>query len=49
MVSEKKIFKFTHYKSMGANDPGAWKFRPQGHGWQDLYRRALITATYKIY
>ena len=37
MISEKKILCFSHYKSMGANDPrGHGQFRPKGHYLQDL-------------
>ena len=48
MVSEKKIyFSFSHFKSMGANDPlGHGQFGPQGLDWQDLYRGPLNIATY---
>ena len=28
--------------------PGRGHFLPQGHGWQDLYRGSLYTATHKI-
>ena len=39
MVSEKKIFIcFSHYKSMGANGPGAWPVWAPGLDWQDLFR-----------
>ena len=50
MASEKKIFLgFSHFKSMGANDPrGTAIFGPQGHGWQDLCRRPPNIATYLI-
>ena len=27
--------------------PGRGQYRPQGHGWQDLYRRLLYIATQK--
>ena len=37
---------FSHYKSMGVNDPGAWAIWTQGHGWQDLCMRPLNIATY---
>ena len=38
---------FSHFKSMGANDPpGCDQFGPQELDWQDLCRGALNTATY---
>ena len=33
---------------MGAYDPGHGQFGPNGCGWQDLCRRSLNIATYKI-
>ena len=48
MVSEKKIFfKFSLYKTMGANDPrGRGQFGSQGLDWQDLCRGRLKIGTY---
>ena len=41
---------FSHFKSMGANEPiGCGQFGSQGHGWQDLCRRPLNIASYLIY
>ena len=41
---------FSHYKSMGANDPREVpQFGPQGLDWQDLCRGPLNIATYLIY
>ena len=37
---------FSHYKSMGANDPqGMASLGPRGVDWQDLYRGPLYIAT----
>ena len=45
MVSEEDFF--SHYKSMGANDPrGVAQFGPQGLDLQDLCRGPLNIATY---
>ena len=47
---EEDFFKFSHYKSMGANDPlDVANLDPRGHGWQDLCRRPLNIISYLIY
>ena len=49
LVSEKKIF-FSYYKSKGYHEPlGRGQFGPQGLDWQDLCRRSLNIASYKVY
>ena len=46
---KRRIVKFSHYKSMGANDPrGCGLFGPQGLEWQDLCPGPLNIATNKI-
>ena len=43
----KEFLSFSHYQSMGVNDPlGHDQFGPQGHGWQDLCRGPLNIAKY---
>ena len=50
MVSEKKLFCFSHYKSMGANDPRSMvSLDPRGLIGRIYERGPLNIATYQIY
>ena len=43
---EDDFLSFSHYNSMGANDPQAWPVWDQGLDWQDLCRGPLNIVTY---
>ena len=45
---EGDFLSFSHYKSLGANEHGAWPSGTQGLDWQDLCRGPLNIATYYI-
>ena len=47
MVSEKKILRFSHYKSMEANDtPPAWQIYTPGASLAGFMQELLNIATY---